>query len=162
LENFSAARHGVPAGSQLIVEARFGRYHGRMCLGIYPVFEPAIRDAKFNALGEILVVNLETLDDIAAAARLKPLASFGDAREIPADFDGSPDELDDLLGPWTEWFDAEDGRAAIQALVDYIKKTRKAAQQLDDPPAVVEELEELVRVLAIAARQGVKFRLEMS
>jgi hypothetical protein len=133
-----------------------------MSLGIYPVFEPKLRGAKFGALGEILAHNFEALDHIAEVANLTPFTAFADTREVPADFSGSPDDLEDLLGLWTEWFDPAKGRAAIQALVNHIKSNPAATKTLDYPEAVVSELEEMVRVLAVAETEAVRFRLQMS
>jgi hypothetical protein len=133
-----------------------------MSLGIYPVFEPKSRGAKFAVLGEILAHNFEALDRIADAADLTQFTAFADTREVPADFDGSPEDLEDFLGPWTDWFDPATGRAAIQALVNHIKSNPAAAKRLDYPEDVVTELEQIVRVLAVAETEGVRFRLQMS
>jgi hypothetical protein len=133
-----------------------------MSLGIYPVFEPKLTATKFDSLGEVLAENFETLDSIAQSANLTELTAFADNRPIPDDFDGDPDELAELMGEWTDWFDPAHGRAAIRALADHINASPKAAKRLDEQDAVVAELEEMVRVLEVAASEGVRFRLEMS
>src|SRR5712692_2705452 len=133
-----------------------------MSKGIYPVFEPKLTGTKFDALGEVLAANFKALDKIARAARFSPFTAFADNRPIPGDFDGDPDELAEVMGEWTEWFDAAEGQAAIQALADHIRASAKAAKRLDDPDGVVEELREMARVLEVAAKQGVRFRLQMS
>jgi hypothetical protein len=133
-----------------------------MSLGIYPVFEPKLTGAKFDALGEVLAANFEALDKIARAARLTPFTAFADNRRVPDDFDGDPDELAEVMGEWTEWFDPAEGRAAMQALADLVKADPKAAKRLDDPAGVIVELEEMARVLAVAASKSVRFRLQMS
>jgi hypothetical protein len=133
-----------------------------MSLGIYPVFEPKLTGVKFDALGEVLAANFKALDKIARAAKLTPFTAFADSREIPEDFDGDPDDLAELMGDWTEWFDPGEGRAAIQELTDHIKTSPNASKRLDEAGGVVEELEELARVLAVAETEGVRFRLEMS
>jgi hypothetical protein len=114
-----------------------------MSMGIYPVFEPNLTGDKFDALGEALAANFEALDKIAVAAKLTPFTVFSDSREIPEDFDGDPDELAELMGECTEWFDPGEGRAAIQSLIDHIKSNPKAAKRLDEPQGVVQELEDL-------------------
>jgi hypothetical protein len=133
-----------------------------MSLGIYPVFEPKLRRAKFAALGEILAHNFEALERIADAADLTPFTAVADTREVPSDFDGSPEDLEDVLGPWTDWFDPATGRAAIQALVNHIKSNPAAARRLDYSEDVVTALEEIVRALAVAETEGVRSRLRMS
>jgi hypothetical protein len=132
-----------------------------MSLGIYPMFEPKLKGTKFDALGEVLAANLEALNKIARLARLTPFTAFADNRPIPDGFDGDPDELTEVMGEWTEWFDPAVGRAAMQALADYIMANPKAAKQMDAPGEVVAELEEMTRVLGVAAEQGSRFRLAM-
>lgn len=133
-----------------------------MSLGIYPEFDPRLQGTKFDALGEVLAANLEVLDKIARSAKLTPLSAFADNRPIPDDFDGNPDELTDVMGVWTEWFDPAIGQAAMQALADHIKASAKAAKRLGEAAEVVKELEEMVRVLGVAATQRVRFRLQIS
>jgi len=133
-----------------------------MSLGIYPVFESKLTGTKFDALGEVLAANFEVLDKIARSAKLTPFTAFADNRPIPDGFDGDPDELAEVMGEWTEWFDSSQGRAAMLALADHIKASPKAAKRLDEAGGVVEELEEMARALEAAATQGVRFRLQMS
>jgi hypothetical protein len=133
-----------------------------MSLGIYPRFERDLEGAVRQTSGEGLAANLETLDEIAEAARLTPLTAFADNRPIPEDFDGDPDELAELMGECKEWYDPSLGQIAIQALANYIKGNQQAAKRLEDPSWVIDELEELSNALGEAAKYGVKFRLEMS
>jgi hypothetical protein len=133
-----------------------------MSLGIYPVFQPKLKGTKFDAFGEVLAANFEALDKIARSAKLTPFTAFADNRPIPEDFDGDPDELAVVMGEWTQWFDAAEGQAAMQALADHVKASPRAAKRLDEPTGVVAELEEMARVLGVAVAQGVQFRLQMS
>jgi hypothetical protein len=133
-----------------------------MSLGIYPVFEPKLTGTAFDALGEVLASNFEALDKIARSAKLTPFTAFADNRPVPDDFDGDPDELAAVLGEWTEWFDPAEGREAMQALAGHIKTSPKAAKRLGGADEVVAELEEMARVLGVAAAQGARFRLQMS
>ena len=133
-----------------------------MSLGIYPVFETDLKGTRFESSGEALAANFEALEKIAKSAKITPLTAFADNRPIPEDFDGDPDELDEVMGECTEWFDSTLGQVSMQRLADYFKANQKAAKRLEDPSWVVTELEELARVLGAAAGQGVKFRLEMS
>lgn len=130
-----------------------------MSLGIYPVFEPKLKGTEFEALGEVLARNFEAIDKVARSAKLTPFTAFADNRPIPDDFDGDPDELAEIMGEWTEWFDPAEGKIAMHALADHIKASPKAAKRLG---GVVAELEEMARVLAVAESEGVRFRLEMS
>lgn len=132
-----------------------------MSLGVWPVLERKLVGTSFQAPGEVLASNFEALDKIAGSAKLTPFTSFADNRPIPDDFAGDPDDLAEVMGEWTEWFDAADGQAAMQALADHIKVNRGAATRLESPASVVAELEELARVLAVAAAEGVRFRLEL-
>ena len=133
-----------------------------MSLGIYPVFQPKLTGTGFDASGELLAANFKALDEIARSAGIAPFTAFADNRPIPDDFDCDPDELAEVMGEWTEWFDPSDGQAAIHALADHIKASPNAARRLEEPDALMEELEEMVRVLGVAASAGVRFRLEMS
>ena len=131
-------------------------------MGIYPVFEPRMVGTTFDALGEVLAANIKALDEIARSAKLAPMTTFADSRPLPEDFDGDPDDLDEVMGEWNEWFDPADGRAAVQALADHIKTSSSSAKCLDGVGGVVEELEELARILGVAASAGVRFRLQLS
>jgi hypothetical protein len=132
-----------------------------MSLGIYPVFEPKLKGAKFDALGEALASNLEVLDTIARSAKLTLFTAFADNRPIPDEFDGDPDDLAEIMGEWTEWFDPADGQTAMQALAEHIKNNPKAAKALDASTDVVDELTKMARLLGVAVKQGVRFRFGM-
>ena len=133
-----------------------------MSLCIYPVFERKLKGTKFDTLGEVLAANFETLDNIAQSVSLTLFTAFADKRSIPEDFEGDPDDLAEAMGDWTEWFDPAEGQQTMQALANYIKANPKVAKQLDDSAGVLDELEEMARVLGAAAAQGIRFRLEMS
>lgn len=110
----------------------------------------------------MLAANFEALDEISRLAKFTPITAFADNHPIPDDFDSDPEELAETMGEWTDWFDSAEGLMATRALADHIKTNPKAAKQLDDPAAVLAEMNEMARVLASAAAQGVRFRLEMS
>lgn len=133
-----------------------------MSLGIYPIFDRDFEGAELQSTGEGLALNFEAIDTIADAAKLTPLSAFADNREIPENFDGDPDELADLMGECDEWYDTSLGQSALQAIADHIKGNHTAARRLEEPSWVVNELEELSRVLGVAAKNRAKFRLEMS
>jgi hypothetical protein len=133
-----------------------------MSLGIYPVFKPSVKGAKFNALGEALAQSYDTLDGVAGAANLPLFSAFGDNRPVPAHFQGSPGELDETLTTCEAWFDASDGRRVFAELAGLIRSNPNVARRFEAPDVVADELLELVRVLDIADAEGAKFRLEMS
>lgn len=132
-----------------------------MSLGIYPEFNPQIQGAKFEHLGEVLFANIDALDEIAVELNLKPISSFGDNRPVPRDFVGPREDLEELLGEWTEWFAAEEGRFAVQKLADAILEKPAYALRLDGHEEVVLELKGLASILSVADAQNVRFRLDI-
>ncbi|WP_018607694.1 hypothetical protein [Uliginosibacterium gangwonense] len=133
-----------------------------MSLAIYPVFEQPLETDEFDpGLGEALAANIEVLEEIADDADLVSLSVLADSREVPVDFDGDSDELIDLLGPSTEWNDAGEGLIVVLALLNHLKTTPDAAAELSGGEGVIEELEELARILQAADAEGVRFRLEI-
>ena len=132
-----------------------------MGLLLYPVFKPKVARAVSKTTGEFLAHELTTLDKIADKKGLARLSAFGDNREVPDDFDGSPDELQDLLGPFDKWFDPAPAKTILLALADTIKQDRRAAKRLGNHEAVIDELLDLARALGIAAEKGAKFHLEL-
>ena len=133
-----------------------------MSLGIYPVFNPKVSDATFEALGEALAAEFETLDRLADQHGLVRLTSFADTRQVPDGFDGSPEELEGVMGPWDEWFSCRDGQLAFEKLARLLAIDSAAAQTLEAPEAVSAELMDLARVVAVGEARGARFRLEMS
>jgi hypothetical protein len=125
-------------------------------LGLIPIFQPE-GAAKFSALGEALADNLDALEELARDKGLVPLSAFADQREVPDGFDGSPDELDDLLGPSDDWFDPLNGANAITKLASYLRTKRPTA--IRNRKAVLKELTALADCLTKAAKRKVRFRL---
>lgn len=132
-----------------------------MSLFIYPEFDPELKGTTCDALGEVLEANYQTLDKIALSANITPFSAYGDNRPIPEDFDGDPNELAEVQGEWTEWFNPAEGLKTMQALAEHIKVNPETAGRLASPTEVVAELEELARVLNTAVEQGARFRLQM-
>ena len=87
---------------------------------------------------------------------------FSDTREVPADFDGPPEELEKLMGPWQDWFACHEGRLAFEALARLINTDPAVAQGLKSPDAVVQELRGIAQALSVGETKGAQFRLEMS
>jgi hypothetical protein len=115
-----------------------------MSLGLCPVCEPALDDARMPD-GTALLQALDVLDELSAALGVRALSSYGDTRELPADFDGDPDEALELLGPRTDWHAINDGLASCETLDN----------------ALIDDLRELRDWLARAAATRRRFRLEL-
>lgn len=133
-----------------------------MSLGIYPVFNPPVAEADFDGLGEALAAEFETLDELAEAHGITRLTAFSDTREVPEDFEGDPDELAEMLGPWEDWFSCRDGLQAMEGLISLIKNNTDVSDELEDAQGVLEELRAIVSALGVADDAGADFRLEMS
>ena len=103
----------------------------------------------------------ETLDEVANAFGLAPFTSFADTREVPEDFDGDPEELEELLGEWTEWYSVADGLAVVRGLGAAISSNESASAKFERPSDVLDELEELEAALAHASETGSTFRFEL-
>ena len=131
-----------------------------MGAGLWPVFEPPIVDITPAMDGKILLAALEDLDDLAGELGAREVSSFGDNRDVPDDFEGGPEELDDAMGPWDEWFAIEDGVGSFSVLAGALEKP-SFAERFDDPSGVGAELREMVRCLELARDRGVRFRLEV-
>jgi hypothetical protein len=123
--------------------------------GIYPVFKPKLQTAQVTTLGEVLVADLDDLEEIADENDLTPMSAFMDNREVPDDFDGTPEELDEAIGEWNEWFEPAAGADALEALAASVGDHERAEE-------LANELQDIARVLRVAAKkQGMKFRLEL-
>jgi hypothetical protein len=133
-----------------------------MSLGIYPVFNPPTPAAKFEGLGEVLALQFDALDKLARTHGLTSLYAFADTREVPADFDGHPEDLEQIMGKWEDWFPCHDGRLAIEALARLITSDTAAAESLESPEAVAHELRGIAQALFVGETEGAQFRLEMS
>ena len=132
-----------------------------MGLIVFPVFRTPIPAVKSRTTGELIAAELAALDRIAEANGIPSLTAFADQRPIPDDFNGPPWELDELLGPCNDWFPAADGRESLARLASLIRERPDLAGGLDSPDDVATELDDLARLLAIAAEAGAEFRLDM-
>jgi len=127
---------------------------------IFPVFNSSVPSADFDAYGGLLLQEFESLDRVAADLGLTRFSVFGDNREIPDDFEGELDELDDALGEWDEWFSIDDGLRTIDGIVEAVKSDPDKAAVFQEPHHIVSDLESLSRSLRIAKEHGAQFRLE--
>lgn len=126
-----------------------------MAQGIYPAFKPKLHGAQVTTLGETLAADLDDLEQIAEENELTPMSTFMDNREVPDDFDGAPEELDEAIGEWNEWFEPSAGADALEALAASVSDHQHGE-------ALATELQDIARVLRIAAKKsGQRFRLEL-
>ena len=68
--------------------------------------------------GQLLIEELDAIDAIADENELRWLSSYADDRDIPEDFDGSPDDLADILGPNPIWHTPVEAADTIKRLAD--------------------------------------------
>lgn len=132
-----------------------------MSLGLIPIFSREF-SGNFGELGEALALELETLEQLAVEVGLTPLSAFADQRQVPGDFDGSPEELDALMGPCRDWFDAAAGADAVDAVRGSIDSPAANAIEFEAREAVVDELTALAACLRKAALTGARFRLVLA
>ena len=129
-------------------------------LGFYPVYNPPVPEARCASRGEALALCFNALDDLAEANDLPPLTQFADNREVPEDFDESPEALEGLLEPWQEWFECEEGIAVLGGISRLIRGNPEVARRLENAEILARELDDLVQALRIARQKGARFRLE--
>lgn len=126
-----------------------------MAQGIFPSFKPKLHGTQVTTLGETLAADLDDIEQLAEEHELTPMSAFMDNREVPDDFDGAPEELDEAIGEWNEWFDPAAGADALEALA-------ASVGDHDHGEAIAAELLDIARVLRVAAKKaGMKFRLEL-
>jgi hypothetical protein len=128
---------------------------------VFPVFRPPLPPEMPRTIGEFLAAEFVVLDRIAAASGISPLTAFADQRPVQEDLDGPPWELDEVHGPCDDWFPAGDGQVALAGLARVIRMWPELANDLESPDRVAEELDDLARILAVAAGAGAEFRLEI-
>jgi hypothetical protein len=133
-----------------------------MSLGLIPIFSREFV-GTFGELGEALALELDTLEQLAADEGVTPLSAFADQRDVPEDFDGSPEQLDALVGPCTDWFDPAAGADAVDAVRGIIDSpAAKNTIGHEAREAVVDELTALSTCLRKAALVGARFRLVLA
>ena len=131
-----------------------------MGVGVFPIFKSHSPSAKFDSDGKALLSELSMFDEFANSYGLQSLGRFLDNRPVPDDFEGDPDELDEILGDSDEWFPVVDGLQTVEALTAKLKTTPKAKSQFREPQQLIEELKALAACLRSAA-PGALFRLEV-
>lgn len=131
-----------------------------MGVGIYPIFRPSV-SVEFDCDGKQLLREYEALDAIASSLNLSSFSGFGDDRDIPAEFDGSPEELEEMLGERNEWSSLDEGLQTIDGILEEIRSNPSAADSLVDRHAIEEELASLAACLRHAQPLAQHFRLEI-
>ena len=131
-----------------------------MTVGFIPAFDPKIA-VVFEGDGAALFHHAADLDAIAEEGGFPLLTSFADDREPPPDFDGFPEDLADALGPWNAWFSPEDGLRCARGLLSALEEP-EARGRIAAVDTVIEDLEALQAVLAVAEKKKARFRLEIA
>ena len=123
-----------------------------MGVGLVPFYEPQVsEEALYNGDGKGLAVEFEALNEIAAAAGLRPLRDFAEnASEEYVEGTGSPE---------VTYHPISEGLATVDGLLLAIRSTHDKASRLSDPEYALEELEELARSLRAAESSGARFCL---
>jgi hypothetical protein len=101
--------------------------------------------------GKAWLHEFETLNEIAAAAELRPLRDFAE-NELDMDDDG-------LGSSESTYHPVSEGLPTVEGLVREIQAKPDVASKLSDPDYTLEELEELARSLRAAEARGARFRL---
>ncbi|MCA9643826.1 MAG: hypothetical protein H6718_19595 [Polyangiaceae bacterium] len=128
-----------------------------MSAGLWPILNPA-SEASPTSDGALLLQNIEELDEIAHAIGALPLTSFADLREVPEDFDGEPEELEELLGPWEDWFPVAEGVEAMRRCAEALA-IPEHAESVEHPAELKAELSAFADYLERATSDQT-FRLE--
>ena len=131
-----------------------------MTVGFCPAFDPKIA-VTFEGDGASLFHQAAELDVIAEEHGLPLLTSFADDREPPPDFDGFPEDLAAAIGPWNAWFSSADGLRCVEGLLSALEDP-SARARITSIDGVIEDLEALHDVLAIAKDKKARFRLEIA
>lgn len=131
-----------------------------MSIGLWPAFDPPLDDLERRLDGHGLVRAAELCDELAETLGVTPLFAFCDMREVPEDFEGDADDLEELLGPWEEWFDAAEGRETVASLIPVFTLPEVIAE-VHDKDLIIADLTELLRCLEAAVKAGARFRLEL-
>jgi len=123
-----------------------------MVAGLVPFYEPQVSaEARYNGDGKGLAEEFEALNEIAAAAGLRPLRDFAENEfEAYVDGEGSPE---------LPYHPICEGLSTVEGLLREIRTRAGSASRLSDPDYTLEELDELARSLRAAEPSGARFCL---
>lgn len=124
-----------------------------MSTALFIVVNHANPDFDVWVNGKALAKAEPQLAEIAARSGIRSLMEFygADDSEMAAEFD-----VPDMAQFTTRWFEAEDGLAAVGALLSYLDRNPGA---VENSAAVVADLREFERVLTEAAQHRLKWHL---
>lgn len=128
-----------------------------MSLTLIVESNPDIPLPNAGVYSEELIESLDELEEVAEENNLTSLSAFG--RQIPDDYDGNPNDIEKILGPWEEWFAPEDGIMVVTALMTAL--TYGEDPVYDDDDCLLHVLRGLRSDFEIIKEQGAKFRLEV-
>lgn len=135
-----------------------------MSIRIFPRFKSKSFEPDIPCdWGVRLLEFLEPLDAIASKRELKPLGDLNaySEMEVPEDFDGNPDWLEDLKEQAEiQWHDPADAVATIDGLLEALRSRPQAKIKGKNREYIIEELEELKAWLSQAAKRRVKFHFD--
>jgi len=129
-----------------------------MSFGLYAIFRPSVKLKAPQNDGVALLSVIDELDVIAAKLGVPALGSYTDARELPMDFDGDPDEAMELLGPRTDWYPIVDGLHTIDALIEHLRAGE--SPRVKNTEQVLQDLLSVQKILMEAKGKARHFRLE--
>jgi hypothetical protein len=156
------SRSLLPRGTNAAKAAKETLKAMAMGLDVHADFNPDIETPLCETDTRALLHESEALDQIARDLHIPSFTTFGDNRSVPAGFNGSPDELEELLGEWNEWFSIDDGLRVFDGIANAIRSDPNVSAQLGDPETVLVCLEHFSRALRIGKIHGALFRLELA
>ncbi|MFC2172194.1 hypothetical protein ACFLU6_06130 [Acidobacteriota bacterium] len=139
-----------------------------MAFDFIPHFKDEVSEAVFDSDGKTITLTLPLLDEIARNLDLKPLSGFGDNRQVPEDFDGDIDDLEEMMGEYDEWHSISDCISTIDGLIQHIRSNKSDVETeikinyslIESSDFIIDDLEELHRCMVAAKSQTDSFRFE--
>jgi len=92
-----------------------------MSFALMVTFEDGRPEPHFDS--QLLAYSIDRIESLAARHNLTPLSTYMDNRDVPEDFDGTPEDLLETMGPFDLWFDP---RQAASKLAELAKATATA------------------------------------
>jgi hypothetical protein len=130
-----------------------------MGAAFWPYFDRKVRSTAYCDEGKVLLREIDALDAVAAESNIKLLSSYADNRPIPDGFDGDPDDLEELLGPFEDWFEIKDGIETCEKLGEEVQTRQHINWAHWDSECVMDCLASLRQALEAGLEANAKFRL---